>query len=72
MVATEDSLDHYGGEEGVARVAATVPLAGFGTPADIADAVAVPRQPAGRLRHRRRPLLHGGGEWPAFLRAAEG
>src|SRR3546814_18352178 len=40
MIATDDSLDHYGGPDGLARVAATVPAARFGTPDDIAGAVA--------------------------------
>src|SRR3546814_11112012 len=40
MIATDDSLDHYGGPDGLARVAATVPAARVGTPDDIAGAVA--------------------------------
>ena len=36
MVATEGADDHYGGSDGMAAVAATVPLGRFGTPEDIA------------------------------------
>jgi NAD(P)-dependent dehydrogenase (short-subunit alcohol dehydrogenase family) len=72
MVATDDSLDHYGGPDGVARVAATVPLGRFGSPGDVADAVAFLSSPLASYVTGAELLLHGGGEWPAFLRAAEG
>lgn len=72
MVATEDSLEHYGGEAGLARVAATVPMARFGAPGDVADAVVFLASPLAGYVTGANLLLHGGGEWPAFLRAAEG
>ena len=72
MVATEDSLDHYGGEDGVARVAATIPAGRFGTPTDVADAVVFLASPLAAYVTGANLLLHGGGEWPAFLRAAQG
>lgn len=72
MVATEDSLEHYGGAEGLARVAATVPMARFGSPGDVADAVVFLASPLASYATGANLLLHGGGEWPAFLRAAEG
>jgi len=72
LVATEDSLDHYGGTEGLARVAATVPAGRFGRPADIADAVVFLASPLSSYTSGTNLVLHGGGEWPAFLRAAEG
>ncbi len=72
MVATDDSLDHYGGAEGVARVAATVPLGRLAEPADVADAVTFLASPLAAYITGAELLLHGGGEWPAFLRAAEG
>lgn len=72
LVATEDSLDHYGGTEGLARVAATVPAGRFGTPGDVADAVAFLVCPLAAYVTGANLTLHGGGEWPAFLRAAEG
>jgi NAD(P)-dependent dehydrogenase (short-subunit alcohol dehydrogenase family) len=70
LVATEDSLDHYGGPDGLARVAATVPMGRFGTPDDVADAVAFLASPLSSYVTGAYLLLHGGGEWPAFLRAA--
>lgn len=69
LVATPDSLDHYGGEEGVARIAATVPAGRFGTPRDIADAVAFLASPLAPYATGTNLVLQGGGEWPAFLRA---
>ena len=72
LVATEDSLDHYGGEEGLARVAATVPAGRFGATTDVADAVAFLASPLAAYVTGANLVLHGGGEWPAFLRAAQG
>jgi NAD(P)-dependent dehydrogenase (short-subunit alcohol dehydrogenase family) len=72
MVATADSLDHYGGAEGVARVEATVPMQRMASPGDIADAVLFLASPLASYLTGANLLLHGGGEWPAFLRAAQG
>jgi NAD(P)-dependent dehydrogenase (short-subunit alcohol dehydrogenase family) len=72
LVATEDSLDHYGGADGLARVAATVPSGRFATPRDVADAVVFLASPLAAYATGANLVLHGGGEWPAFLRAAEG
>jgi NAD(P)-dependent dehydrogenase (short-subunit alcohol dehydrogenase family) len=72
LVATDDSLDHYGGAEGLGRVAATVPMGRFATPGDVADAVTFLASPLAGYVTGANLVLHGGGEWPAFLRAAEG
>jgi NAD(P)-dependent dehydrogenase (short-subunit alcohol dehydrogenase family) len=72
LVATDDSLDHYGGPEGLGRVAATVPNGRFATPGDVADAVVFLASPLAGYASGANLVLHGGGEWPAFLRAAEG
>ncbi len=72
LVATEESLEHYGGDDGLARVAATVPNGRFATPNDIADAVAFLACGLSSYASGANLVLHGGGEWPAFLRAAEG
>jgi NAD(P)-dependent dehydrogenase (short-subunit alcohol dehydrogenase family) len=71
LVATDDSLDHYGGEDRLAAVAATVPAGRFGTPSDVADAVLFLAGPASTYASGANLVLHGGGEWPAFLRATE-
>lgn len=70
LVATEASVDHYGGDEGMARVAATVPLGRFGTPADVGAAVTWLASDHAAYVTGANLVLHGGGEEPAFLRAA--
>ena len=72
LVATDDSLDHYGGADSLARVAATVPSGRFATPGDVADAVVFLASPRAAYATGANLVLHGGGEWPAVLRAAEG
>jgi len=71
LVATDDSLDHYGGEAGLARVAATVPAGRFGMPADVADAVVFLASDLSAYTTGASLVLHGGGEWPAFLRLTQ-
>ena len=56
----------------MARVAATVPAGRFGAPADVAHAVAFLASPMASYVTGANLVLHGGGEWPAFLRAANG
>jgi NAD(P)-dependent dehydrogenase (short-subunit alcohol dehydrogenase family) len=45
-------------------------MARFGTPGDVADAVAFLASPLAAYVTGANLLLNGGGEWPAFLRAA--
>jgi NAD(P)-dependent dehydrogenase (short-subunit alcohol dehydrogenase family) len=73
MVATDGALDHYGGEAGMARVAATVPLRRFATPRDVADLCLFLSSPslAGYVSGANL-VANGGGERPAFLAAAQG
>jgi NAD(P)-dependent dehydrogenase (short-subunit alcohol dehydrogenase family) len=69
MIETQDSLDHYGGPEGIRRVAATVPLGRMGTPEDVAAACLFLASPMAGYASGATLLLHGGGERPAFLSA---
>jgi NAD(P)-dependent dehydrogenase (short-subunit alcohol dehydrogenase family) len=71
LVATHDSLDHYGGPERLARVAQTVPSRRFAEPSEVADAVAFLASPLASYATGANLVLHGGGEWPGFLRAVE-
>ncbi len=64
--------EHYGGAEGMARVAATVPLGRVGTPDDIAGLCLFLASPLSSFVSGSNLVAHGGGEWPAFLRAAKG
>jgi NAD(P)-dependent dehydrogenase (short-subunit alcohol dehydrogenase family) len=63
--------EFYGGAEGLARVAATVPLGRMGTPADVAEACLWLASPGSSYVSGANLVLHGGGEWPAYLGAAE-
>ena len=62
--------EFYGGPEGMERVAATVPLGRMGTPEDVAEACLWLASPGSSYISGANLVLHGGGEWPAFLRAA--
>jgi NAD(P)-dependent dehydrogenase (short-subunit alcohol dehydrogenase family) len=71
LVATEGADDHYGGTEGMAAIAATVPLGRFGTPSDLASLCLFLASPELSAYVTGANLVaHGGGEWPAFLTAA--
>ena len=72
LVATEAADGHYGGPEGMARVAATVPLGRFGTPQDVAGPCLFLASALAGYVTGANLVVHGGGEWPAFLAAAAG
>jgi NAD(P)-dependent dehydrogenase (short-subunit alcohol dehydrogenase family) len=72
LVATEAADDHYGGPAGMARVAATVPLGRFGTPQDVAGPCLFLASGLAGYVTGANLVVHGGGEWPAFLAAAAG
>ena len=71
LVATESADAHYGGADGMALVAATVPLGRFGTPADMAGICLFLASPLAAYVSGANLVAHGGGERPAFLSAAE-
>jgi NAD(P)-dependent dehydrogenase (short-subunit alcohol dehydrogenase family) len=70
MIRTEQSELHYGDEEGIAAVGATVPLGRMGEPSDVGDACLYLASPLARYVSGASVLVHGGGERPAFLAAA--
>jgi NAD(P)-dependent dehydrogenase (short-subunit alcohol dehydrogenase family) len=72
LIETEQSHLHYGDADGLARVAATVPLGRMATPADIGDACVFLASPLASYVTGADLAVHGGGERPAFLDAAEG
>lgn len=72
LVRTEQSHLHYGDEAGVEAVARTVPLGRMAEAEDVADACLMLASPLARYASGANLLLHGGGEWPAFLGAARG
>ena len=71
LVATDAADDHYGGPEGMAAVAATVPLGRFGTPEDMAGICLFLASPLAAYVSGTNLVAHGGGERPAFQTAAE-
>jgi len=72
LLDTGAGPEHYGGEEGLARVAATVPLGRMGTPEDIAGICLFLASPLSAYVTGANLVAHGGGEWPAYLTAAAG
>ena len=70
MIRTEKSHLHYGDEEGIASVGATVPLGRLGEPEDVGNACVYLASPMADYVSGTNLLIHGGGEKPAFLDAA--
>jgi NAD(P)-dependent dehydrogenase (short-subunit alcohol dehydrogenase family) len=70
MIRTEQAHLHYGDEEGIARVSATVPMGRLALPDDVANACLFLASPLASYVSGADLLIHGGGERPAFLDAA--
>ncbi|OUC97140.1 SDR family oxidoreductase [Streptomyces swartbergensis] len=70
MVRTELSHLHYGDQDGVAAVARTVPLGRLAEPSDVGRAAVFLASDAAAYISGASLLVHGGGERPAFLDAA--
>jgi NAD(P)-dependent dehydrogenase (short-subunit alcohol dehydrogenase family) len=71
-IRTEKAALHYGDEEGLRRVGATIPMGRLGEPEDVADACLFLASPMARYVSGAILTVHGGGERPAFLDAAKG
>jgi NAD(P)-dependent dehydrogenase (short-subunit alcohol dehydrogenase family) len=70
LIRTEQAHLFYGDEEGIARVGATVPLGRMGLPSDIAQACLFLASPLAAYVSGANLLVHGGGEKPAYVDAA--
>jgi NAD(P)-dependent dehydrogenase (short-subunit alcohol dehydrogenase family) len=70
MVRTEQSALHYGDEEGIARVGATVPMGRLAWPSEVGDACLFLASPLASYITGANLLVHGGGDRPPFLDAA--
>lgn len=66
VVRTEDNAQHYGDEEALAAVAATVPLGRMATPDDIADAVLLLCSPLAGYVTGASLVIDGGGQRPRY------
>ncbi len=71
MIRTEQAHLHYGDEEGIAAVGATVPLGRMGEPRDVGNACLFLASPLASYISGASLLVHGGGEKPAFLEVAK-
>jgi NAD(P)-dependent dehydrogenase (short-subunit alcohol dehydrogenase family) len=70
LIRTEQAHLHYGDEAGIAAVAATVPLGRMGEPRDVGNVCLFLASPLSGYVSGTGVLMHGGGEKPAFLGAA--
>ena len=71
LVRTEQAELWYGDEEGIAAVGATVPLGRMADPSDVADVCLFLASPLARYVTGESIVVHGGGEWPAYMNAAK-
>lgn len=69
MIETESSEDHYGGPEGLAIVAETIPMKRMGRPEDVAAACLFLASGSASYVSGASLEVHGGGESPAYLLA---
>ncbi len=72
MVRTELFEEYYGGPDGAAAVAATVPLGRVAEPTDVGDAVAWLASPLAGFVSGANVVVHGGGERLAFAEHQQG
>jgi NAD(P)-dependent dehydrogenase (short-subunit alcohol dehydrogenase family) len=67
LVATEQAEGHYGGAEGIAKIAETIPARRMGTPEDVAGACLFLGSPLASFISGAALDVHGGGDSPRFL-----
>ncbi len=70
LTETEQAHLHYGDEQGIAAVGATIPLGRMAVPADIGNACLFLASPLASYVSGTSFAVHGGGEKPAFMAAA--
>jgi NAD(P)-dependent dehydrogenase (short-subunit alcohol dehydrogenase family) len=70
LTRTEQAHLHYGDEEGIAAVGDTIPLGRMALPSDIGHACLFLASPLASYVSGTSFAVHGGGEKPAFLEAA--
>lgn len=69
LIKTEQAHLHYGDDEGIAKVSATVPLERMAEPQDIGDVCVYLASDMASYVTGANLTVHGGGEKPAFLDA---
>jgi NAD(P)-dependent dehydrogenase (short-subunit alcohol dehydrogenase family) len=70
LVVTEQAHLFYGDEAGIAAVGSTIPLGRMADPADVADVCLFLASPLARYVTGANVLVHGGGERPRYIDAA--
>jgi NAD(P)-dependent dehydrogenase (short-subunit alcohol dehydrogenase family) len=70
LTVTEQSHLHYGDQDGIAAIGATIPLGRMAVPADVGKACLFLASPLASYVSGTSFAVHGGGEKPAFLDAA--
>ena len=70
LTETEQSHLHYGDDEGIAAVGKSIPLGRMAVPRDIGDSCIFLASPLASYISGASITVHGGGEAPAFLSAA--
>jgi NAD(P)-dependent dehydrogenase (short-subunit alcohol dehydrogenase family) len=71
LVVTEQSHLFYGDDAGIAAVASTIPMGRLADPSDVADACMFLASPLARYVSGAEVLVHGGGEKPSYINAAQ-
>lgn len=72
MILTEKAELHFGTGETRKAIESTVPMGRMAMPSDVGDMCLFLASPLASYVTGAGVLLHGGGEWPSFLRAAKG
>ncbi|HEV2311453.1 MAG TPA: SDR family oxidoreductase [Acidimicrobiia bacterium] len=70
LVRTEQAHLFYGDEAGIAAVGDTVPVGRMAEPRDVGDVCLLLASPLARYVTGEHIVVHGGGEWPAYLRGS--
>ena len=71
LILTEQAAMHYGDQAGIDRVATTIPMQRLAAPKDIGDTCLYLASKLALYVSGTAITVHGGGERPAFLDAAQ-
>jgi NAD(P)-dependent dehydrogenase (short-subunit alcohol dehydrogenase family) len=72
LCRTDDTADHYGGDDQVAAIERTIPLGRMARPAEVGNVAVFLASDLASYVSGARVACHGGGEPPVFLSAGKG